>query len=39
MYVSFFSERKLDWFVFFNKRRDRIKVLAWEGDGLSIWYQ
>ena len=28
-----------DWLVFFNKRRDRIKVLAWEGDGLSIWYK
>jgi transposase len=28
-----------DWFVFFNKRRERIKVLAWEGDGLSIWYK
>jgi transposase len=28
-----------NWFLFFNKRRDRLKILAWEPDGFSIWYK
>ena len=27
------------WFLFFNKRRDRLKILAWEPDGFFIWYK
>jgi transposase len=26
-------------FLFLNKRRDRIKLLFWERDGLVIWYK
>jgi len=27
------------WFLFFNKRYDRIKVLTFEGDGYAIFYK
>ena len=26
-------------YVFVNRRRDRLKLLAWEGDGLAISYR
>jgi transposase len=28
-----------DVFIFLNRRKDRVKVLFWEGDGFSIYYK
>jgi transposase len=27
------------WLIFINKRRNQVKMLLWEGDGLSLYYK
>lgn len=27
------------YFAFLNRRKDRMKVLYWDGDGLVVWYK
>jgi len=27
------------WFVFINRRKDRLKLLSWDGQGFCIWYK
>jgi len=36
---AFPGELMKGYFIVLNRRRNRIKVLYWDGDGFSIWYK
>lgn len=41
MVASFMNQSAIsgDIFIFFNRRRNQVKLLHWEGDGFAIYYK